>query len=281
MRLMLPIGLSLVTISIILLADASAQVLNDSSASYWYEEGQRCLRNGSFEAAINSFDIAIAEGRTYDNYWDALYGKAKALYDLGRYKDGIDLCDDILNDPNGPQGDGIVRFLELDGNFYTAYEDKYGLPPITRDENAQYSGEIPENYQLAMARYDEALELEPNLTTAWNSKGVALGQLYKFDESIQCFDRAIDLDSDLAEVWNNKGVSLDWLGRHNQSMGCYDRAIELKPDLAVAWMNRASTISLNLSLFSLAQENANHAGELDQSLKNESSFWNWRYIRLF
>jgi tetratricopeptide (TPR) repeat protein len=273
--------LGLAIIFIMLLGEASAQLPADRSASHWYEEGQKSMKNGSFEAAVSSFDTIIAEGEENDKYWDAWYGKGIALYDLKRYKDGLDLCDDILNDPNSPQGERRARFLALDGDFYKAYEDKYGEPPITRTGNSRCSGEIPDNYQLAMTRYDEALGLDSNSALSWNSKGIALGSVCRLDESIESFDRALSIDSDLAEVWNNKGVSFDWLGRHDQSLGCYDRAIRLKPEMAVAWMNRACTLSLDMSLLSLAQENASRAIKLDPSLENETSLWTWRYLQLF
>ena len=143
------------------------------------------------------------------------------------------------------------------------------------------SGEIPEIYRSVEKKYDDALEIDPNLTSAWNRKGIFLGTFCRFDESITCFDEALKIDSTLAEVWNNKGVSLDWMEKHNESMGCYDRAIELEPQLAVAWMNRARTLSLNLSLFSLAKANASQAIELNPSLENESLQMTWNYIQAF
>jgi len=128
-------------------------------------------------------------------------------------------------------------------------------------------------------RFDDALVLDPNLTLAWNSKGILLGTICRLDESIACFDEALRIDSTAAKVWNNKGVSLDWNGKHNESLRCYDRAIELKPELAVAWLNRAKTLSFNLSLFSLAQANASQAIKLDPSLENESLQMTWNYIQ--
>jgi len=138
---------------------------------------------------------------------------------------------------------------------------------------------IPGIYRSVEKRFDDALVLDPNLTLAWNSKGILLGTICRLDESIACFDEALRIDSTAAKVWNNKGVSLDWNGKHNESLRCYDRAIELKPELAVAWLNRAKTLSFNLSLFSLAQANASQAIKLDPSLENESLQMTWNYIQ--
>jgi len=260
----------------IILIGAPATLAKDMSASYWYEEGLKSLKSQSYEESIISFDSSIAEA---PKYWDAWYGKGQAFYYQKKYEDGLDLCNIVLSDPKGPQGKSRARFTALEGIFSEAYQLVNYEPPIKG--YGMCSGEIPEIYRFVEKKYDDALELDPNLTSAWNSKGSFLGTFCRFDESIACFDEALKIDSTFAEVWNNKGVSLDWMEKHNESMGCYDRAIELKPKLAVAWMNRARTLSLNLSLFSLAKANASQAIELDPSLENESLQMTWSYIQAF
>ncbi|VVB71603.1 Tetratricopeptide repeat protein [uncultured archaeon] len=260
----------LLTLIILTSLSADAALAVEKSAAYWYEEGQKLLENKSYEEAIVSFDRSIGEDH---RNWNAWYGKGKALYGLEKYDDGLDLCNQVLDSLKDQPGNIRARFLNLDGIFCTAYENKYSVPPTKGDSYC--SGDIPKMYLSALERYDEALKLDSNLISAWNSKGIALGSLCQMDGSIESFDKAMLLNSTLAEVWNNKGVSLDWMGKHNESMACYNRAIELKPDLAVAWMNRARTLSLNLSLFSLAQQNASIAIELDPSLENELTRMTW------
>jgi tetratricopeptide (TPR) repeat protein len=248
----------------------------EHDAGYYYQIGEGLLRNRSCEEALDSFKTSIAENPMY---WDAWYGKGLAHYCLEEYQDGIDLCDQVLGNPQSSQGADLDRFLVLDGDFHKAYEDKYHQYPIEDSQSGLCSGEIPDNYQIAMERYEEALRLNPNSTLAWNSKGIALGSICKIDESIKCFDEALKIDPTLAEVWNNKGVSLDLNGKNNESMYCYNKAIEHNPKLAITWINRASTLSLNLSLSSLARENASQAIELDPSLENDIFMLpNWKYI---
>ena len=264
-----------IIISVIFIS-ASVTLAEGTSASYWYEKGQDGIKNGSYDDAIACFDMSIGVNQSY---WDAWYGKGEAFFYLDKYEDGLDLCNRILSDQNGPKGVSRVRFMNLDESFYLASNELYQEPPIKGYD--QCSGEIPEIYQPVEKGYDDALVLDHNSTLAWNGKGIFLGTFCRLDESIACFDKASSIDSALAEVWNNKGVSLDWIGKHNESMGCYNRAIELEPQLAAAWMNRARTLSLNLSLFSLAQQNYSRAIELDPSLENETLDMTWSYIPLF
>lgn len=269
--------LLLVLISLIVLSGAEFAAGMDED--YYYEIGESLLSNGSYEEAVAAFDSSIAENGTY---WNAWYGLAKAYYSLGKYEDGLELCDEVFDDPDAPQGESRSRFLVLDGNFYIAYWDKYHEAPITDPQSSLCSKEIPDNYQIAIVRYEDALRVNPNSTIALNSKGIALASTCQLAESIKCFADALSIDSNLAEIWNNKGVSLDYLGMHNESMSCYNRAIDLRPQLAVALMNRASTLSLNLSLTSQARENATQAIILDPSLKDDITILpQWRYIQLF
>lgn len=246
----------------------------DMSASYWYENGSMCLKNQSYEEAIISFNRSISEDL---KYWDAWYGKGQALYHLKKYDDGLDLCNTVLNDRNGPQAKSRARFIELEGIISWDYQRTYNEPPIKTYDLC--SGEIPEIYLSVEKKYDDALELDPELISAWNSKGIFLGNVCRWNESIACFEEALRIDPTVAEVWNNKGVTLDLMEKYNESLHCYDKAIELKPKLAVAWMNRAKILSFNMSLYSWSQSNASQAIELDPSLESESSQMTWNYIQ--
>ena len=230
-----------------------------------YLKGEALRASGRYEEALSSYESALFMDRSY---YEAQAGMCEALSALCRCDEVADCYDDLVRIRPSPE------VCNLAGNALINISC-----PITYHKNDLYSQS--EIYAKALEFYNKSVALDEGYIDAWNNRGVALGYLNKFDESIYCFDRAISLDSNLAEAWNNKGVSLDWLERQNQSMGCYDQAIELKPGLAVAWMNRARTLSLNMSLFPLAQENASQAIELDPSLENETSLWTWRYIQLF
>ncbi len=56
---------------------------------------------------------------------------------------------------------------------------------------------------MALLRYDEALEQDPKSAKAWTGKGTALQQLERYDEALAAYDRALELDPDdeIAERW--------------------------------------------------------------------------------
>ena len=61
----------------------------------------------------------------------------------------------------------------------------------------------------------------------WISKGNALYEQGKFNESITCYDNAIKLDPEFAAAWYNKGIALKKLGRDEESEQCFAKAREL------------------------------------------------------
>ena len=61
----------------------------------------------------------------------------------------------------------------------------------------------------AIASYNRALELNPDLAEAWISKGIALYRLGKFEEAIVCFEKAIELEpnNERAHLWRGKAIT--------------------------------------------------------------------------
>ncbi|PKL62276.1 MAG: hypothetical protein CVV31_07215, partial [Methanomicrobiales archaeon HGW-Methanomicrobiales-2] len=110
-----------------------------------------------------------------------------------------------------------------------------------------------------------ALEVGPKYARAWNNKGVALGNLGRYDEGIQCYDRVLEVDPKDADAWYSEGVALGNLGRYNEAVQCYDRALEIDPKYAYAWNNRGNALQ-SLSRYNEAIPCYNRALEVDPKL---------------
>jgi CHAT domain-containing protein/ribosomal protein S16 len=93
-------------------------------------------------------------------------------------------------------------------------------------------------YDEAIASYDRAIEIQPDLHQAWYNRGFALNNLERDDEAIASYNRAIEIKPDKHEAWLNRGFALNNLGRYDEAIASYDRAIEIKPNYHKAWSNR-------------------------------------------
>jgi tetratricopeptide (TPR) repeat protein len=97
-------------------------------------------------------------------------------------------------------------------------------------------------YEEAIKCYDRAIEIKSNYEQAWYNKGWALGELGKYEEAIKCYDKAIEIKPNYEQAWYNKGVALGKLGKHEEEIKCYDKAIEIKPNYEQAWYNKGVTL---------------------------------------
>lgn len=133
-----------------------------------------------------------------------------------------------------------------------------------------------ERYEEALAAYEQAIYLNPNLASAYNSKGSVLNKLKRYEEALVASELAISLDPNDeaayhtksialyslkryeealaaceytirlnphdANAYHNKGIVLNRLKRYEEALSAYERAIRLDPDLAIAYNNKGNTL---------------------------------------
>jgi coenzyme F420-reducing hydrogenase delta subunit-like protein len=166
---------------------------------------------------------------------------------------------------------GITLYLLLTGklpfNDLNEIITKYPEPPKNLNSN------IPENFNLSIIkcleknpdnRYADFSELKVNLIEIyniltgenydvigkkvpliendWNNKGVALNNLGKSQESIECYNKALVINPRYIEVWNNKGNALISLGKLQQAIECFDSALVINPRYFEAWNGKGNAL---------------------------------------
>jgi len=101
-------------------------------------------------------------------------------------------------------------------------------------------------YKEAITFCDEILKVKSHNPEAYYWKGMALRELERYPESIECFTLAIKYDRDpfkgnpslLGEVYYQRGQSLEVLGQLEDALSDYEKAIELGFDLRDAYFLR-------------------------------------------
>lgn len=89
----------------------------------------------------------------------------------------------------------------------------------------------------AIARYQEALRLNPDHFEARNNLGIALLDAGRVGEAEPHFAAAARLEPEYAQVHSNLGMALHALGRTEEAVRRCEKAVKLKPDYAEARSN--------------------------------------------
>jgi tetratricopeptide (TPR) repeat protein len=91
----------------------------------------------------------------------------------------------------------------------------------------------------ALACFNRAIDLAPNIATAHNNRGSALYQVGRIDEALASFDKAISYNKRYSAPHRNKGIVLAKRGELDASDMCFDRALQIEPFDTGSLFNRA------------------------------------------
>jgi len=130
------------------------------------DKGMSYLESHEYDAALSSFEEAIAQG---ENSHFTYRGLGIAYLELGRYDEAIEAFLTSLS-----SGNGLATGVDFDTNFYLAEcYSKLG------------------QYDEAIKVYDAITDLHPKDTTACYLRGVAYLKTGSHDNAIADFDKAI------------------------------------------------------------------------------------------
>lgn len=88
-----------------------------------------------------------------------------------------------------------------------------------------------ERYEDAIADYDRALALEPELGAAYLNRGAALIFMEEYEQAVASLDRAIDLETqDLHAAYYNRAIARERSGDVEGAYFDFARAGDLMPD---------------------------------------------------
>lgn len=88
-------------------------------------------------------------------------------------------------------------------------------------------------YDKAIALYNRALKLKPDLPDARYLRGCALGDMGKFEESIVDYQWYLDTLGSDAECYRRMGNSYSWLDKHEEAAKAYRASLEDRPSREV------------------------------------------------
>ncbi len=92
----------------------------------------------------------------------------------------------------------------------------------------------------ALACFEHATVLQPNLLAPWIYRGRALRKLQRFQQAVECYDTALRINPNRPECWYEKGLTLVDLNKMDEALKCFDRTLSLDPEHLHAALDRGS-----------------------------------------
>jgi len=80
-----------------------------------------------------------------------------------------------------------------------------------------------------------SLALKFEASNLWTARGNALSGLRRYDEALAAYDRALAIEPELVEALLHRGNCLREMERYDEAIDAYHRVLSLKTDLAPAW----------------------------------------------
>ena len=245
----------------------------NTTASQWLERGNQLWRLRRHEEAIQAFEEAIKQKPKFIHL--AYYGKGLALGWSEKYPEAIAAFEQAVKyKPDfvpawyylggvyqeSKQLDkalvAINQAIRLQPNNPNLYNQKFFvLNSLKRYEEAELvitkaiglsrrasfylnRGLVYYNqkkWELALANYNEAIAINPDLALAYNNRGMIYYDQKKFLLALTDFKKAVTIDPYLASAYHNFGVICYVQQRWEAALVNFDAAIAIDPDLALAY----------------------------------------------
>ena len=96
-----------------------------------------------------------------------------------------------------------------------------------------------ERYEEAASVAGAAARANPSCYEAWLSAGIAYQKVNNPQHALSCYERAGELRTTDAELLHHKAIALQDLGRMAEALQCFDAALAARPDFVLARFHRA------------------------------------------
>ncbi len=128
------------------------------------------------------------------------------------------------------------------------------------------------DYQGAIADFNKAIAINPQLAAAYNNRGVAKGGSGDYQGAIADYNKAIAINPQYADAYNNRGIAKSNLKDYQGAIADFNKAIEINPQNANSYYNRGTTKGKGLGDYYGAIDDLNKAIAINP--QNANSYHN-------
>jgi len=277
----------------------------ENTTEYWCQKGQELQVNGSYEEAIQAYNMAIQINPENADAWLGKAGISSRIDKHDEAKREYEIALEILN-----------KRLEENSQNASAWINKgVALSCLGRDIEAF------EARGKALEIYNQALQKNPNDGNTWENKALVLVGMGRWEDAVEAYDKVIEFSpskaayawidkaicyseglsmtnesiaawitaaqliptSDIknqSTIWSGIGKSLSTASRYEEAIKAYDKAIELNSKDVSSWPNWSGKA---YALYALGRYNES-INAFDIALEMMPEFpdiWDWKGNALF
>ena len=153
----------------------------------------------------------------------------------------------VESKPAPEPGAELIADLEEKLEVKEESEIKKPLMLVEKENILKLSAENKElvsskNYQAAIEKSNEILEINPHYLDALTNKGTSYYHLGDLDNALLYYDKALTIDGNFFNALLGKGTTLNDLERYDEAMQILDRALEINPGHQTANYNKQVSI---------------------------------------
>eukprot|EP00026_Physarum_polycephalum_P002321 Phypoly_transcript_02327.p1 GENE.Phypoly_transcript_02327~~Phypoly_transcript_02327.p1 ORF type:complete len:634 (+),score=66.57 Phypoly_transcript_02327:179-2080(+) len=131
----------------------------------------------------------------------------------------------------------LAGAVEEDAVAYTTIPAEVGITDL--GTQLKFMGLI----EAGMAKYMQALQINPNYAPAYYNMGVIFSEANHFDDALQYYRKAIEANPMYVEAYCNMGVIYKNTGLLEEAVSYYEKALALNPNFTIARTNMAIALT--------------------------------------
>ena len=199
----------------------------DATARSHNEQGISLASKGENDGAIAEFNKALALS---PDFVRAFFNRGLVYLRMGQYDQAIADFDKVLEIGNKNAGARVIR------EATDVPKEQYAQVYLNRGTARLYQAE----YDLAIADFTKALEIDLRLARAFNNRAAAYLEKGQFDQAKSDLEDALELNGKYALAYMNRGVLYYRKAENDLAIRDHSLAIQLDPKLALAYANRGN-----------------------------------------
>ena len=129
----------------------------------------------------------------------------------------------------------LIKVLSVDPQHTT---ESLASIYLNRAERFRLAGDT----ERALQACEQALEVRPDFTIAWNHKGFLLADSNRFEDAVEAYRESLLISPEYVYAWFNQGVALSAMKKWTEALTAFDEAIRLQPSFADAHFNRGAVL---------------------------------------